>query len=55
MATPGAIQPQVRNIVSQGGMVAGGVISFSQAIFFVAELCVAWKEASRLVRQGYAF
>src|SRR5258705_12327778 len=34
MATPGALQPQIRDIVSQGGMVPGGIIGFTHTIFF---------------------
>ena len=33
MATPGALQPQIRDIVAQGGLVAGGIIPFSHTIF----------------------
>jgi short-chain fatty acids transporter len=33
MATPGALQPQIRDIVSQGGMVPGGIIGFTHTIF----------------------
>jgi short-chain fatty acids transporter len=33
MATPGAIQPQVRDIVSHGGLVPGGLIPFRHTIF----------------------
>src|SRR5205814_3635443 len=33
MATPGALQPQIRDIVSQGGLVAGGLIPFRHTIF----------------------
>jgi short-chain fatty acids transporter len=33
MATPGAVQPQIRDIVSHGGLVAGGLISFRHTIF----------------------
>src|SRR6478735_11560830 len=33
MATPGALQPQIREIVSQGGMVPGGIIGFTHTIF----------------------
>ena len=33
MATPGALQPQVRDIVAHGGLVPGGLISFSHTIF----------------------
>jgi short-chain fatty acids transporter len=33
MATPGALQPQIREIVSNGGMVPGGMIPFSDTIF----------------------
>jgi short-chain fatty acids transporter len=33
MATPGALQPQIRDIVANGGMVPGGIIPFSDTIF----------------------
>jgi short-chain fatty acids transporter len=33
MATPGALQPQIREIVSHGGVVAGGLIPFRHTIF----------------------
>jgi short-chain fatty acids transporter len=33
MATPGALQPQIRDIVSHGGAVAGGLIPFRHTIF----------------------
>jgi short-chain fatty acids transporter len=33
MATPGALQPQIREIVANGGMVPGGIIPFSDTIF----------------------
>src|SRR5262249_32623535 len=33
MATPGALQPQIRDIVAHGGVVPGGIISFSHTIF----------------------
>jgi short-chain fatty acids transporter len=33
MATPGALQPQIRDIVANGGMIPGGIISFSDTIF----------------------
>jgi short-chain fatty acids transporter len=33
MATPGALQPQIRDIVSHGGLVPGGLIPFSHTIF----------------------
>ena len=33
MATPGALQPQIRDIVAHGGVVAGGLIPFSHTIF----------------------
>ena len=33
MATPGALQPQIRDIVAHGGVVAGGVIPFRHTIF----------------------
>ena len=33
MATPGALQPQIRDIVANNGMVAGGIIPFRHTIF----------------------
>src|SRR5437764_1854952 len=33
MATPGALQPQIREIVSHGGLIPGGLIGFSHTIF----------------------
>jgi short-chain fatty acids transporter len=33
MATPGALQPQIRDIVSAGGIVSGGIIPFRDTIF----------------------
>src|SRR5688500_10198951 len=33
MATPGALQPQIRDIVAHGGVVPGGIIPFSETIF----------------------
>jgi len=33
MATPGALQPQIRDIVSAGGLVPGGLIPFRHTIF----------------------
>ena len=33
MATPGALQPQIRDIVSNGGIVPGGIIPFRDTIF----------------------
>ena len=33
MATPGALQPQIRDIVAAGGIVPGGIIPFSETIF----------------------
>jgi short-chain fatty acids transporter len=33
MATPGALQPQIREIVANNGMVPGGLIPFSHTIF----------------------
>ena len=33
MATPGALQPQIRDIVAAGGMVPGGIIPFRHTIF----------------------
>src|SRR3954451_18238378 len=33
MATPGALQPAIRDIVAHGGLVPGGIISFTHTIF----------------------
>ncbi|HEV3140709.1 MAG TPA: TIGR00366 family protein, partial [Vicinamibacterales bacterium] len=33
MATPGALQPQIRDIVSHGGLIPGGIIPFRHTIF----------------------
>jgi short-chain fatty acids transporter len=33
MATPGALQPQIRDIVAHGGVVPGGIIPFRDTIF----------------------
>ena len=33
MATPGALQPQIRDIVAAGGLVPGGLITFRHTIF----------------------
>jgi short-chain fatty acids transporter len=33
MATPGALQPPIREIVAQGGVVPGGIITFGHTIF----------------------
>jgi short-chain fatty acids transporter len=33
MATPGALQPQIRDIVAHGGVVPGGIVGFSHTIF----------------------
>jgi short-chain fatty acids transporter len=33
MATPGALQPQIREIVAHGGLVSGGLIPFRHTIF----------------------
>ena len=33
MATPGALQPQIRDIVAAGGIVPGGIIPFTETIF----------------------
>jgi len=33
MATPGALQPQIRDIVSHGGVIPGGLIPFRHTIF----------------------
>jgi len=33
MATPGALQPQIRDIVAHGGMIRGGIVPFRDTIF----------------------
>src|SRR5439155_19408676 len=33
MATPGALQPQIREIVAHGGIVSAGIIPFRHTIF----------------------
>jgi short-chain fatty acids transporter len=33
MATPGALQPEIRDIVAHGGVVPGGIIGFTHTIF----------------------
>src|SRR3954464_11936018 len=33
MATPGALQPAIRDIVALGGVVPGGIITFTHTIF----------------------
>ena len=33
MASPGALQPQIRDIVANGGLVPGGIIPFRDTIF----------------------
>lgn len=33
MASPGALQPQIREIVAQGGLIPGGIITFQHTIF----------------------
>jgi short-chain fatty acids transporter len=33
MASPGALQPQIRDIVARGGLVPGGIITFEHTIF----------------------
>ncbi len=33
MATPGALQPSIRDIVAHGGIVPGGIIGFTHTIF----------------------
>jgi short-chain fatty acids transporter len=41
MATPGALQPQIRDIVAAGGMVPGGIIPFRDTIFLWQSLASA--------------
>jgi short-chain fatty acids transporter len=42
MATPGALQPQIRDIVAHGGLIPGGIIPLSRTIFLWQSLvCVA--------------
>ena len=43
MATPGALQPQIRDIVAHGGIVPGGILPFRHTIFLwqsIASVCV---------------
>ena len=40
MATPGALQPQIRDIVAHGGVVPGGIIAFRHTIFLWQSLVV---------------
>jgi short-chain fatty acids transporter len=42
MATPGALQPRIRDIVSHGGLVPNGIISFAHTIFL-------WQSATAVV------
>src|SRR5256885_641092 len=42
MATPGALQPQIREIVAAGGLVPDGIISFRHTIFL-------WRSAASVV------
>src|SRR5437762_4461133 len=42
MATPGALQPEIRDIVAAGGIVPGGIISFRHTIFL-------WQSAASVV------
>ncbi len=48
MATPGALQPQIREIVAHGGMVADGLISFQSHDFSLAKSACrsSWKSLS---------
>ena len=46
MATPGALQPQIRDIVANGGMVPGGIIPFSDTIFLWQSLVSVMVEIS---------
>ncbi len=39
MATPGALPPQIRDIVAAGGIVPGGIIAFRHTIFLWQSLC----------------
>jgi short-chain fatty acids transporter len=42
MATPGALQPQIREVVSHGGLIPGGIIGFRQTIFtWQSFVCIA--------------
>lgn len=44
MATPGALQPQIREIVAAGGGVPGGIISFGHTIFLWQSLAAVLVE-----------
>jgi short-chain fatty acids transporter len=44
MATPGALQPQIRDIVAAGGIVPGGIIPFRHTIFLWQSLVAVFVE-----------
>ena len=50
MATPGALQPQIRDIVAHGGLVPGGIIPFRHTIFLWQSFVVG----GRRDRRGHA-
>src|SRR5262249_44894055 len=45
MATPGALQPQIRDIVAHGGVVPGGIVGFTHTIFMWQSLVSVLVEA----------
>jgi short-chain fatty acids transporter len=53
MATPGALQPQIRDIVSHGGLIAGGLIPFRHTIFLWQSLVAVAVETVVVVAVMY--
>ena len=47
MATPGALQPSIRDIVARGGVVPGGIIGFTHTIFLWQSLRVGGDRTRR--------
>ena len=54
MATPGALQPQIRDIVAHGGIVPGGIIAFRHTIFLWQSLVSVVVEIARRDRRHVA-
>src|SRR3954447_10059701 len=53
MATPGALQPQIRDIVARGGLVPGGMIPFRHTIFLWQSLVAVAVEIAVVVAVMY--
>src|SRR6478735_6598702 len=53
MATPGALQPQIRDIVAAGGLVPGGIIPFRHTIFLWQSLLSVAVEIAVVVMVMY--